>query len=518
MGEEKTNDSNPESKPLQNTSEETSNDESEEGQASDDDRGLVKIVKDMGVIGLAKILTAVSGIILLPVLTRYLGAYGYGLWSNVNATLGLALPILLLGLHEGILRMFPAKEKVERGKDLFSIVFVVSAVTVAVSAFLFLYPQLLANLVFEGEEYVVRFVALLLFVWCLDNLFLRSFQAFREMKKYTLVRVLTRYSEISFAIFLVVLGYGLYGALLAVLIVRTVLLLIFVFIFSKRFGVHCPSLSRIKNIKSYFNYGAPLIPNSLAYWVINTSDRYLIAYFLGVTYVGYYAPAYTIGRFLPFILGGMVYFVLKPTLSEFYDNGGIDRVKKLLNLSMKYTLLLSIPFFFGILLFHHELTALLTTGEIAREGSFIAIYTALGGIIYLNYRFTSLILILLKKTKVIGKVKIFAALINIIGNIILIPVLGILAAALTTIASYTFFTFITYWAARGYLFPKINLGTFFKIIGSSAIMYISLYALLFYFDPYFLYLVPIGIVIYFAVLTICKGISKKEIQFLKKLL
>jgi len=472
----------------------------------------------MGIIGISRILISISGIILLPVLTRYLGAYGYGLWTNVNVTIGVVLPVLLLGLHEGILRFFPAMGKEERGEDLFSIAFLVSLVTVIFSAILFLFPSFLAGLVFDGEEYVVRFVGLIVFVWCLDSLFLRTFQAMREMEKNALANVLTKYSEIGLAIFLVISGYGLYGALMAVLLVRTLLLIIFIFVFSKRFGIQAPSISRIKNTKKYLDYGAPLIPNSLSYWIISTSDRYLIAFFLGVTYVGYYNPGYTIGKFLPFMLGGLVYFVLKPTLSNLYDNGRKKEVKKLLTHSMKYTLVFSIPFFFGILLFHQELTALLSTAEIAREGSFIAIFTALSGIIYLHYRFTSLILILLKKTKVIGKVKIFAALINIIGNIILIPILGILAAALTTIASYTFFTFITYWVARGPLFPKISLGTFFKILGSAALMYISLYVLIFYFDPYFLYLVPIGVVIYFAVLTICKGISKKEIRFLKKLI
>lgn len=479
---------------------------------------LKKIIKDMGVIGLSKILISVSGIILLPVLTRFLGAYGYGLWTNSKATIGVVLPILLLGLHSAVIRFFPSKDKESRGKDFFSIMLLVSFITIIFSTVLFIYPKPLANFFFEGEEFIVKIVALIIFVWCLDTLFIRSFQAFREMKKYATVRVLTTYSEIGLAIFLVIKGYGVVGALLAVLSVRTMLLVILTFVFSKRFGIHTPNISNLKNIREYLDYGIPMIPSNLSYWAISTSDRFVISYFLGITYVGYYSPGYIVGKTIPFMMGGTALFVLQPALADIFDDGNVQEVKKILNLSIKYTFIVAIPFFFGILLFHEEITALLSTDEIARQGSYIAIYTALTGLVYILVRTFEVILNLVKKTKIIGGAKTISAIFNIAANIILIPYIGILGAAITTFLAYAIIAVIYILMTRKYIPLKLDLVGIFKICIASLGMYFSLILILYYWKIYFLYLVPIGILMYFGLLFSIKGFSKKEIDFLKSLI
>jgi|GEM_PF-4508524 len=50
------------------------------------------------------------GIALLPVLTKTVGAYGYGLWVQVTATFSILFPIISLGLPEAMTRYFPAKK------------------------------------------------------------------------------------------------------------------------------------------------------------------------------------------------------------------------------------------------------------------------------------------------------------------------------------------------------------------------------------------------------------------------
>jgi len=212
-----------------------------------------------------------------------------------------------------------------------------------------------------------------------------------------------------------------------------------------------------------------------------------------------------------------VYTVLKPTLSEDYDQGNIKRVQNIIKLSIKYMVLLSVPFFFGILLFHQEITALLSTEEIAKEGSFIAIFTSITGLVYIFQRFTTLALALAKKTKILGGGTVFAAILNLVGNMILIPSLGIAGAATTTLISYSVVTVIYALFSKRYISLKIDLLEITKIIVSAVGMYISLYIIISYQPIYFLYLVPVGVLIYFGILISFKGISREEIGFLKKL-
>ena len=46
-----------------------------------------KFAKDIIVIGITNLLVGLSGLVLLPLLTKTLGAHDYGIWSQVNVTL-----------------------------------------------------------------------------------------------------------------------------------------------------------------------------------------------------------------------------------------------------------------------------------------------------------------------------------------------------------------------------------------------------------------------------------------------
>ncbi len=474
---------------------------------------LKKTIKDIGIIGFSKILISISGIILIPILTRTLGASGYGLWVQARVTISVVVPIILLGLDSAVPRIFPSKGTEDVGKDFSSLVFLTILIILPFSIALFTFPSFLADLFFDGEQFVVRFVALTLIVWSFDKLFMRVYRAFREMKTYAIVRVITRYAELFLASFLVIAGYGLFGALAAVLIIRTVLFLVLTANLSRRLGIHVPKLSRTRE---YLNYGIPTIPSGISYWVMSSSDRYLIAFFLGTAFVGYYSPAYQIGKALPFMMAEAVYIVLKPTLSKYYDEGETKRVKSVLKLSLKYLIVFSIPYLFGALLFHREITALISTPEIARKGSSIAIYTALLGIIYIFYKIYNIVLILEKKMKTVGTVKTTAAFLNFGGNLILIPYIGILGAIMTTLISYSFTTIIYFAVANKYIDLNIQLRPYFKILLSSVLMFSTLLALSHFTTVSFLLLIPLGAAIYFGAMFAIQGIKKEEYDFIMK--
>ena len=48
-----------------------------------------KFVMDVGIVGLAELLIGLSGIILLPILTKNLPIVDYGIWVQFAVTLGL---------------------------------------------------------------------------------------------------------------------------------------------------------------------------------------------------------------------------------------------------------------------------------------------------------------------------------------------------------------------------------------------------------------------------------------------
>jgi O-antigen/teichoic acid export membrane protein len=380
-----------------------------------------------------------AGVILIPVLTKTLGAYGYGLWSQASITISLVLIVLILGFDLSIPRLFHGKEFEKIRKDFYSIIMLVIAISALFSSLLFLFPEFLANAIFDGNVLIVRIVAIIIFVRCFERIFLAVFQAFREMKKYATIDIVSTLIETGLAITLVLLGYGIIGAIIAVLFVRLSLSITLFFLVRKKLPFKKPNLSFLKE---YLKLGIPTIPGGLSHFVVEMSDRYVIGIFLGTTFVGYYVPGYTLGKIIPVLLGGLLAFVLLPSLSEFYEKKNIHMIKNLLNLSTKYFLLISIPSMIGILILGKSILLLFTTAEIAEEGYIILVLTAFVGILYGLYEIYKQTIFLEKKTKLLAIYWSIGAVINLMGNIIFVPKFGILAAGITTLISYLLVTFM----------------------------------------------------------------------------
>lgn len=477
--------------------------------------GVKKVVKDLSVIGLSKIFTTLSGIFLLTVLTKILGAYGYGLWSQALVTISFSLVILRLGFDFSIVRIFPGKELKRIQEDLHSIILLVVLVAGIFSILLYSFPYVLADSIFDGQVVIVRILAAIIFMNCLEIIFVNVFQAFREMKKCAFIDIICRYSEMLLIIFFVFLGYGLVGALIAILIVRgSTSLILFLFI-RRRYSFRKP---QFKPLKEYLYLGLPTIPSAFSHLIVNLSDRYVIGFFLGATFVGYYSPAYTLGMTMPIFIAGILSFVLLPNLSKYYENNKIDLVKNLLNLSIKYFLLISIPSCIGIILLGGPILLLFTTPEIALNGYIILVLTAFVGILYGLFEIFKQTIFLKKRTDLLMYFWGFGAVINLIGNIIFVPNYGIIAAGATTVLSYFLvLSMVLHFSYKEFTIP-IEYKVIAKIIFSSLLMGVSLFLINKYLMDNVFLLILLGLCQYFIILYIVKGLKKEDLKFLIKII
>jgi len=450
----------------------------------------------------------------MPVLTKNLGAYGYGLWSQVSVTIGLSLIVVQLGISDAIVRFFPGKNFKNLREDLYAIIAIVILITGLFSILLFSFPRILANAIFDGNVIIVRLVAVIIFVNCLDRIFMSIFQAFREMKKRATISIISTYSHLGLAISLVLLGYGVIGAIFSILIVNTAQLIVLSIIISKKIPLKKPNFS---SVKEYIHFGLPIIPKHLFSLIINMSDRYVIGLFLGATFVGYYTPGYGLGMMLPKFITSIFGIVLLPNLSKFLDEDNMIAVKNTFKSSLKYFLLISIPSVVGLTIVGRPILSWFTTPEIAQEGYIILVLSSIAGIPIGLYVIFNKTLLLKKRTKLISVYMGIGATINLLGNIIFVPRIGIVAAGITTIISYLIVAILMI----NFSFKEIPIDVDFisigKIVFSSILMGVILSILNLYVWSNFVFLILIGICVYFSTLYLVRGINKMEIQFLKRL-
>ncbi len=476
---------------------------------------IKKAASDTGILAIARVMVSLSNLILLPLLTKNLGAADYGIWVQAWATIMLAIFIIDMGLPYSMSRFFPTKEKKEISKDFYSILFLIITVAAIFSAFLFIFSGRVAGLIFGNNILVVKMLSLIIIVWSCDSAFFEILRALRKMRRYSTLIFLQNVAEIGLAAILVISGKGVVGAMAAILITRSALLAYFIVSTYKLLGFSFPEFG---NLKTYLKFGLPTVPMNVSSWIVSSSDRYMIGIFLGSRFVGYYDPAYLLGQSVPFLLASVIGFALTPSLSKMFDEGDVGEVVKTLSFMLKSLLIISIPFVFGSALLSKPILILLSTEEIATNSYHLVPLVALGLMFYGIKIILSQTFVLEKKTKMLGATYTFSALVNIALNLVLIPYIGIIGAAISTTISYFVDVIVVYrWAKKG-IIPTFNINAIAKIIACSSLMgaWIVSYKSTISFLPT---VVPLfsGVILYLALIYTLRIFTKEEIRMIKSI-
>lgn len=473
-----------------------------------------KLAKDIGIIGLTELIIALKGLVIIPIITKLLGTENYGIWAQIIVTLSLVTPIATLGLPYTLVRFLAAeKNKKEIQDGIYSVLAIIFAVVLIISFGIFLFSSSISNF-FGGEKILVKILAFVILFECLNLVFLNVFRAFQEMNKYSFFMIFQTIGEVGLIAVAVFLGYGLFGVILALLIIRSVNFLIMGTHIIKKIGAKIPNFSRIKE---YLHFGLPTIPGNIFLWIVQSSDRYLINYFLGVLFVGYYAPAYTLGTIINLFVTPLG-FVLPAVLSKLYDENKINKVKGYLRYSLKYFLMIGIPVVFGLSVLSKQLLIILSTAEIAEQGYLVVPPIALSILLWGVYAIFFQVIVLKKRTKIVGTIWLIAAFLNLGLNLILIPKFGILGAAITTLMAYAIAFIITcYYSSRDLKFD-IDWKFILKSIFASILMVL-----------FIIWLGPIGLaktiiaiissaLLYGFLMLLFKGFNQQESNFFKGLI
>ncbi|MFC1984223.1 flippase [Chloroflexota bacterium] len=468
----------------------------------------------IGLIGITNLIVNLSGIILLPILTRTLPIDDYGIWIQVSVTIGLIPAVATLGLPYTMVRFLAvAKKREEIQQGFYSIAFIVLCASVIASLLLFLFSEPIASALLNHNLTIATILSLIVFIQCLNVLLINYFRTFQQIKNYSMFSFIRVCLNIAFITYFVLSGYGILGAVIGFLISSLVLFLIQAFLIVSKIGIVIPKLI---HTREYLAFGLPLIPTALSHWVVNSSDRYVIGIFLGTAFVGYYSPGYILGSIITMLIAPLI-FMLPAVLSKYYDENNIDAVKTVLRHSLKYFLVLAIPATFGLSLLSKPLLTILSTPEIASQGYLITPFVAVSFILFGAHTIIAQILPLKKKTKIEGTIWIMAAILNLGLNLIFVPYMGILGAAITTLIAFTFAFILT----THYSFKYITFDMGFRFILKSITASIVMSLVIAIWNPAgilnVLIIVGVCVVVYATVLLLLGGIKKEEIVFFRGL-
>jgi len=471
------------------------------------------LFKKFFLIGFANFIFALNSIILLPILTKNMTVQEYGIWAQITVSLGFAPTIIMFGLQYSMARFIPPLRNKSDIQELFySILFFIEIVSLFASIITYTLAEIISPLFFDGEVTIVHLLSVIILIEPMNVALLHFFRSMQQTKKYTIFLLSQTLIHIFLVSTAILLDKGIYGATLAVLI-RGIFMNLIMFLFVlKEIGFKKP---QFKFLKEHLAFGLPTMPSELSTWIVNSSDRFIIAYILGAVYVGYYAPAYIFGNNIIFALITPLSLILPPFLAKRYDEKRIDSVKNILESSLKYFLFIGIPSIFGLFFLSKTLLTLLTTAAIASESYWVLSITALSTLLFGVFTIINQIAILNKKTKVIGKIWLLCALFKIIFNFLMIPKMGIIGAAIVTLIVFMLSLFIS--AKYCFKMMKLNIDNIF--IAKTIIASFVMSAFLSKVQPAGLIqifaLIVTSATIYFTTMGILKAFEKQEIEYFR---
>lgn len=185
-----------------------------------------------------------------------------------------------------------------------------------------------------------------------------------------------------------------------------------------------------KDIRFALSFGMPLVPHLIANLINGNIDRVFIIKYLGEADAGIYSVAYSIG-IIAFVIADACNDAWIPWFAKKNSEKDYASISEAVEI---YTVTIAMCFF-GVIMLTPEIIYIMAS-KAYWGGIYCVRYVALGIFFMFMYRFTVNYEQLSGKSIYIAPATIGAALINIVLNIWLIPIMGIEGAALATAISY----------------------------------------------------------------------------------
>ena len=472
------------------------------------------LAKRIGLVALTNLLVELNSLIMLPLLTKNLPVSEYGVWIQISVTIGLVPAIALLGLPYAMVRFLPSAKGRENIREIFySMAAIITLAGLAASVAIYLLAEPIASALFDGRLIIVQYLSILVLLECLISIPFGYFRGIQQIKKYSVFNFSKVFFSLLLVIYFVLADKGILGAVVGLLLADTLILLAMVSVMVLDLGISFP---RFKNIREHLAFGIPTIPGNLSSWIVNSSNRYVIGLLLGTTFVGYFSPGYTLGNMINLFIAPLS-FILPAALAKHYDEHEMDEVRVILGFSLRFFLALGIPAAFGLSLLSRPILNVLSTPEIAAQGYLITPFMALGALFLGAYAVIAQILVLQKKTMLIGIIWSVAAILNLGSTLILVPHVGIMGAATAALFAFGFAFFITAYFAKRYIYFHFDYNFLLKSIIASIVMSILLILMSPEGAISLLAAVLAAALVYFVILFAIKGVKTQEIEFFKNL-
>lgn len=393
-------------------------------------------IENFLIYGLGGVIGKMIPFFMLPVVTRlFPSSYYMGINDMSNTILSFAQAFAIMGMYDAMFRIFFERDNRDYKKEICS-----SALAFVLGASLIVFLMMLLSkkhisAVFFGDSSLSSLIvvtALGVLFGATNSIVAAPTRMENKRRIFLFTNFFSPVLSYSAALLLLFRHQYIFALPIGHLLAALSTTLIFIALNRNWFSFR---KVRWSHMKAMLAIGLPLMPNFLIYWIFNSCDRIMISRLLGMEYTGVYAVGAKFGQISQLIYtafaGGWQYFAF----FTMRDKDQVELTSRIFEylgcLSVCATVVISVctEVFFGVLF-----------GDAYSAASVTVPYLFMAPLAQMLFQVASSQFLVVKKTWPSSLILFCGAACNIILNALLIPLLGIEGASLSTLFGFVFST------------------------------------------------------------------------------
>jgi len=459
-------------------------------------------------------LMMLGGFISFPILTRIFSKGGYGIISLVSITVWILLAFTKVGMQESAVRFYNEFNTGKR-KDSLSVFYTTLYFgSLGFALIIALLAGIAAQLLFKDlmPSEMQNLIWIIVFMVISGSMYLRLtnfLRAEQHTKALNIALVAHRYTSLGLAlIFILLIGktISLYYSGIIITDVLVITSLTIIYVKQKKI---IPANFSFSFLKECLVFGSPFIGYELANYLIKSTDRYLIQIFLGVESVGLYSAASNLCIYIKDGVLFPVIYAITPIYMELWETKGEEATGEFISQIINYLLLIIIPVIFGFSVLGKQIIILLASAKFEESAQVIP-YIVSGTLFWGLSPLLAAGLYIKKQTKKLTMIVFIGVGINTALNIVFIPRIQLIGAAVATLITYTVLLGLLLKISSKYLAINFNIRSTLTYCFGGTIMYLVVRQLDFQVSfSYLFFEIAIGVLVYICIVLLIDNNSRK---------
>ena len=380
------------------------------------------------------------GFVSFPVFTRIFSVAEYGTINLIMNTVLLLTVLSKFGFQHSIQRYYPegaAATGPDALRRYYSTLFYSTALLALVLSLLFV-----ASLFFGVGRLLgitaggtLLLACSLVMIRSLRSMQMNLMQMENKTRLFNGMDILQKALFIAVVIALLLFWQKtVFAFFLGVVVVEGAFLLQYLPVLSRR-QLLSPSMFDVGFLRTAAAFSLPLMAAEISWVVLDSGDRFFVRHYLGAQALGFYAAAYGIAIYLQDVLMVPLQMALFPICMRVWNTEGKKATQDFLSRSLDQFVLVAVAVVCVAIVTSRDVIVLLASRKF-QEAHTLLPYLVVGLVLSAVTIYFRPGLMIYKRASRIAVATFYASILNIALNVILLPRIGLVGAAIATTVSY----------------------------------------------------------------------------------